>query len=122
MSDQQQAADANMDAANLYREEMITDRKVGTIRRLTPVTPEGEVDSTRPVSFIGQAQLMTAAGPLPISFEIEAQTLAEAVQNYGEATKAAYERAVKELQEMRRQAAGSIVVPGAGAGSKIQMP
>lgn len=126
MTDQQQAADANMDATNLYREDVITDRKVGTIRRLTPITPEGEVDNARPVRYIGQAQLMTAAGPFPLSFDIDASTLAEAVKNYGEAAKAGYERAVQELQEMRRQAASSIVVPGSGAApggaGKIQMP
>ena len=29
--------DPKMDAASLYREEIITDRKVGTIRMLTPL-------------------------------------------------------------------------------------
>ena len=34
-----------MDAANLYREEMITDRKMGVIHVLTPVTAQGEKDT-----------------------------------------------------------------------------
>src|ERR1044071_4071978 len=50
--------DPQMDAAALYREEMFTDRKVGAIRRLTPVTSSGAPDSTRPVLFIGQAEIM----------------------------------------------------------------
>jgi hypothetical protein len=41
--------DPQMDAASLYREELITDRKVGAIRKLTPVTSDGAVDPARPV-------------------------------------------------------------------------
>jgi hypothetical protein len=124
-------ADAAMDAASLYREEIYTDRKVGTLRVLLPVTPAGAPDASRPTVFQGEAQLMTNMGPLPISFDIEAKDLAEAVENYGEATKAGVERAMRELQEMRRQASSSLVIPQAGAGlppgglpggGKIQLP
>ncbi len=124
--------DAAMDAASLYREEIYTDRKVGTLRVLVPVTPAGVPDAARPTIFQGEAQLMTNMGPLPISFDIEAKDLAEAVANYAEATKGGVERAMRELQEMRRQASSSIVIPQAGAaglppaglggGGKIQLP
>ena len=66
----------------LYREEMFTDRKVGAIRRLTPVTADGAPDTTRPVLFVGQAEIMTNMGPVPLSFEIEGKTLAEAVAGF----------------------------------------
>lgn len=33
-----------MDAANLFREEIYTDRKIGVIRCLVPVTADGKVD------------------------------------------------------------------------------
>jgi len=124
-------ADAAMDAASLYREEIYTDRKVGTLRVLTPVTPSGAPDASRPTVFQGEAQLMTNVGPLPISFDIAAKDLAEAVENYAEATKSGVERAMRELQEMRRQASSSLVIPQAGAGlppgglgggGKIQLP
>ena len=125
-------ADATMDAASLYREEIYTDRKVGTLRVLVPVMPDGAPDAARPTVFQGEAQLMTNMGPLPISFDIEAKDLAEAVANYAEATKSGVERAMRELQEMRRQASSSIVIPQAGAaglppgglggGGKIQLP
>ncbi len=108
--------EANMDSASLYREEIITDRKVGTIRMLTPLTSAGGTDAKRPVLYMGEAQIMTGAGPLPISFEIEAKTLAAAVDRFGPAAKEAIERTVRDLQEMRRQAASSIVVPGGGMG------
>ena len=44
---------ADMDAANLYTEEIVTDRKMGTIHVLTPITPEGAKDPTRAPSFTG---------------------------------------------------------------------
>lgn len=103
-----------MDAAALYREEMFTDRKVGAIRRLTPVTSDGSVDASRPVLFIGQAEIMTNMGPVPINFEIEAQTLEQAVAGFASAAAAGIERTVQQIQEMRRQAASQLVVPQGG--------
>jgi hypothetical protein len=126
------ATETSMDASSLYREEIITDRKVGTIRMLTPLTGAGAVDASRPVIYMGEAQIMTQAGPLPITFDIEAATLKDAVDKFGPAAKEAVERTVRELQELRRQAASSIVVPqggmgglgggGMGGGGKIQLP
>jgi hypothetical protein len=119
----QGAPDSRMDATALYREDIVTDRKVGTIRRMTPLKIDGSDDAARPTLYVGEAQIMTNAGPLPINFEIEAATLAEAVEKFGAAAKEAVERTVRELQELRRQQASSIVVPGMGGpGSKIQMP
>jgi len=121
--------EAKMDSASLYREEIITDRKVGTIRMMTPLKSDGTADTARPVIYMGEAQIMTQAGPLPINFDIEAKTLLEAVDKFGPSAKEAIERTVRELQEMRRQAASSIVVPqgpisglGGGGGGKIQLP
>lgn len=105
-------AEAQMDAANLFKEEIYTDRKIGVIRALVPVTATGERDSSRKVIYTGEAQIMTQVGALPISFEIDAADLAEAVANYREAAKAGVEKTMKELQELRRQQASKIVVPG----------
>jgi hypothetical protein len=103
-----------MDASALYREEIFTDRRVGTIHQLTPVHPDGTADLARRMVFVGEAQLLTSAGPLPISFEIEAQTLQEAVAGYAAAAREGFERAVQDLQELRRQASSSIVLPDRG--------
>ena len=59
-----------MDAANLFREEIYTDRKIGVIRCLVPVTADGKVDESRKVIYTGEAQIMTQMGALPISFEV----------------------------------------------------
>jgi hypothetical protein len=106
-----------MDAANLYREEIFTDRKVGTIRQLTPVKTDGSPDSARKTIFIGEAQLMTTVGALPLNFEIDAPSLTEAVAKYGPAVKQAFEQAMQEIQELRRQQSSSIVIPERGAGN-----
>ncbi len=114
-----------MDAANVYREDVYTDRKVGTIRCMTPVKADGSPDAARDMLFVGEAQIMTPMGALPVSFEIDGKSLAEAIENYSEAAKEGIERTVKEIQEMRRQSASSLVLPGAGGGGgggKIQMP
>jgi hypothetical protein len=110
------AVEAKMDGASLYREEVYTDRSAGTIRTLIPVTRDGGPDHTRATIYVGEAQILTNMGPLPISFEIPAATLGEAVQKYGEAAKEGVERAMRELQELRRQASSSILVPGASPG------
>jgi hypothetical protein len=83
---------------------------------LTPVKKDGAADTSRAVVYIGEAQLMTNVGTLPINFELEAQTLDEAVAGFADAAKEAVERTMKDLQEMRRQAASSIVVPQGGMG------
>lgn len=129
---QKAESEAKMDPASLYREEIITDRKVGTLRVLTPLTSDGSTDAKRPVLYTGEAQIMTGAGPLPISFEVDAKSLSEAVEKFGAAAKEAIERTVRDLQELRRQASSSIVVPqggmggigpgGLGGGGKIQIP
>lgn len=128
----ERAADAKMDATALYREDVYTDRKVGTIRALTPVRSDGSPDTGRKTIYAGEAQIMTNAGPLPINFEIEAASLEEAAGKFAGAAKEAVERTMRELQELRRQAASSIVVPQGGmgglgpggvpGGGKIQIP
>ena len=105
-----------MDTANLYREEVFTDNAVGTLRRLVPVTADGEVDNSRATQYVGSTQVLTNAGPLPLSFEIEASTLTEAAAAFGDAAKDAFEKTMEELREMQRQQASSIVVPGSGGG------
>ena len=132
-SPEERGSEAKMDADNLYREEIVTDRKVGTLRMMTPIKSDGSADTSRPTLYIGEAQIMTQAGPLPINFEIEGKNLAEVVANFGDAAKEGVERTVRELQELRRQQQSSIVVPGAGGmggmggmggigGGKLQLP
>ena len=121
MSQMDNSPEINMDATAISREEVFTDSRVGTIRKMTPVTLDGETDSSRPVQFVGSTQIMTPGGALPLSFEIETETLEGAVAGFGDAAKLAVERTMEELKEMQRQQASSIVVPGRN-NSQIQMP
>lgn len=113
-----------MDAASVYREDVYTDRKVGTIRALTPVKSDGAPDAGRQPVYVGEAQILTPMGAIPVTFEIEAASLDEAIKNYAAAAKEGVERTVREIQEMRREAASSIVIPQGGlpGGGKIQIP
>ena len=116
MNNPETSNEIRMDPANLYLEEVFTDNAVGTLRRLTPVTATGDTDATRSTQFIGATQVLTTAGPLPLSFEIDGASLAEAAANFGDAAKAAFEKTMDELKEMQRKQASSIIVPGAGRG------
>jgi len=115
MSSVNETRQASMDVAQMYREDTFTDRRVGTIRRLTPVTAEGLPDETRALLFVGQAQVMTPMGAVPISFDLEAATLDVAIAKFGDAADLAVQQTMRELQEMRREQASSLVIPdGAG--------
>ena len=108
--------DIQIDRAGLYREDIFTDRKAGTIRRLVPVTVDGNTDSARPVLYSGQTQLLTPTGVLPLGFEIEASSLEDAISKFPAAVKDALEQAIEEAREYRREAASRIVVPDVGGG------
>jgi hypothetical protein len=132
MASQPELPEIKLDSQNLYREELFTDRRAGTIRRLTPVTVNGDADGSRPTLFSGQTQLLTPAGVLPLVFEIEAANLDEALKKFPDAVKVALDEAIEEAREMRREQASRIVVPdvaGAGigpapgaGGGKIKFP
>jgi hypothetical protein len=130
MAQQPADADIAMDGGNLYHEETFTDRRVGSLQRLTPVTASGERDESRPILFVGQTQVLTPAGALPLSFEVDAGTLDEAVAKFGQHAQEALAGTMRRLEEMRRDAASSLIVPGGGGpggpggprGGGIQLP
>ena len=130
MAAQNDLPEVQLDLQALYREDVFTDRRAGSIRRLTPVTADGAVDPTRPVLFSGQTQLLTPAGVLPLGFEIEAATLEEALKKFPDGVQVALEQAIDVARELRREAASRIVVPEVGAagpgpasgGGKIKFP
>ncbi len=125
MATKPEQQELKVDPDSLYMEEIFTDRRIGTIRRLTPVKDDGQRDTARAVLYMGETQVLTPAGALPIGFEIGAGSLGEAAEKFGPLAKEAIEKTVKELQELRRQAAPQGGLPpagGMGPGGKIQMP
>lgn len=128
--DQSTTQKTTMSTEELYREESFTDRRVGTIKRLTPVTPEGEPDSSRATIYSGETQIMLGNNPLPIHFDINAESLGEAADKFADEAHKAADNTIKRLKEMQREMASKIVVPGQGSmpsggipgGGNIQLP
>lgn len=100
-----------VDAANLYKEENFTDLKVGNIRRLTPIKPDGSDDETRKAVYSATTNIMTPSGALPISGEIEATTLEEAVKKFPAAIDAAIKKLQEDMIRMQQEQASKIVTP-----------
>lgn len=118
-----------VDRANLYREEVITDLRAATLRRLMPIREDGSPDDSRPALFLAETQLLTQGGMLPVQARLEADSLAEAIEKFPEAINEAVERMVEEARELQRREASRIVVPTpdltgggpGGPGGKIQL-
>jgi hypothetical protein len=118
----QQLPEIKIDETSLVKEDVYSDQKVGSVRVLTPVNLDGEIDSSRNVTYFGQTQVMTPGGALPLNFELKADSLAGAFAAFGDAAKENMEQTMKEIQEYQREQASKIVVPGQNPGSQIQMP
>ena len=110
------AREIGVDTENLYLEEVFTDLGAGTIRRLTPVKTDGSADLGRDILFMGQAQVMSAMGPLPLQFELAGPDLESAIESFPVAAEEAVKKMVEEIKELQCQQASQIVVPGAGGG------
>ena len=109
----------SVDANNLYREESYTDLKVASLKRLVPIKPSGEPDSSREARWIAQTQLMSQVGPVPVSCLIDAKSLEEAIAKFPEAVGRAVDEMIEEARELQRNEASRIVVPDAASMRKI---
>jgi len=101
-----------IDTTNLFREESITDTQSANIKLLIPITLDGNEDSSRERQFIGDTTLMTQMGPIPVQFPIPAKNLQEAFTMFPEGVQGAVEKLQERAQEMAREEASRIVVPG----------
>ncbi len=117
-----QLSEIKLDDKSLYREEVFTDLRVGSLKQLTPVTSDGSRDIGRPMTYVGETQLMSQMGPLPVQAAIEADNLQEALDRFPAAIQRAVEVMISEVQELQRKEMSRIVVPGAEATSKIIGP
>ena len=103
---QEQKVDFTVNTDELYREENITDLKVASIRKMTPVKPDGSVDESRTPQFFGYSQLVSPQGPIPIQAPLPANNLQEAIDIFPDTMQKApnemLEKA-KQLQEQQKQ-------------------
>jgi hypothetical protein len=104
-------SELKIDPENLYREEIYTDLRIATIRRLVPIKADGSPDESRQTLFTGQTNLMSQAGPLPVECPIDAKDLTEATAKFPAAIQKAVEQLMEEAKEIRRREASRIVVP-----------
>jgi hypothetical protein len=63
------------------------------------------------VLYVGETQILTPGGLLPLAFEIPATSLADAVETFAAGANEAIERTRQEIEQLRREAASSIIVP-----------
>ena len=103
VEDTKKDVDFRIDRSNLYREESFTDLKVGTIKRLNPVKADGSEDKTRKKIFVGNTNVMTPQGPIPIQGMIQAKELQQAIKKFPEVMEAAMDRLIEEAKKYQEQ-------------------
>jgi hypothetical protein len=111
MSEENTLENVKIDGSNLWKEEHITDLKVGNIRKLTPIKLDGSEDDARTATYSATTNIMTPNGALPISGEIEATNLADAVEKFPVAINAAVKKLQEEMIRMQQEQANKIVTP-----------
>ena len=112
MTDEQpDSLEFTIDRSNLYLEESFTDLKAGTIKRLTPVRPDGSQDNTRKTVFVGHTSILTPNGPLPIQNVIAAKELQQAIKKFPEAMHEAMEHLMEEVKKYQEQEQSQIQKP-----------
>ena len=111
--------DFNPDTTRLYREESFTDLKVASIKVMIPVNLDGSDDKSRTPIYIGNTQLMSPDGPLPLQAPLEAGSLEEALEVFPEAMRQALADVVEKIKEMQLEqqrkemsANSGIIIPG----------
>ena len=90
--------DFSFDKKNLYKEEAFSDRKVGVIRKLTPVNPDGTEDTTRQTDFFGHLQIMSPEGPVPIQAHLKAKNLEEAADLFPKVMERTFNEMVEQIK------------------------
>jgi hypothetical protein len=104
--------DFSLDRSNLFLEETFTDLKVGTLKRFTPVLPDGSVDKSRRTVFLGQTSIHTPHGPLPLQNIIVAKDLAQAFKRFPGAMDEAMQQLIEEAAKAEpEQASPTIQTP-----------
>ncbi|MDF7807507.1 hypothetical protein P4E94_08665 [Pontiellaceae bacterium B12219] len=118
MAEQQSLDNMQIDGSNLWKEENFTDLQVGSIRKLSPIKIDGSDDDSRKASWSATTNIMTPSGALPISGDIEAETLEEAVNKFPEAIQEAIKKLQDDMIRMQQEQANRIVTPDELRGGK----
>lgn len=98
-----------LDRNNLFQEETFTDVRNGSVKRFTPIRPDGTPDKSRKTIYLGQTSLYTPEGPLPLQNVIAAKDLAQAFKRFPEAMEEAVQRLMEEAKKMKDEKASPII-------------
>jgi len=101
--------DFKLDRNNLFQEETFTDVRNGSVKRFTPVRPDGTPDKSRKTIYLGQTSLYTPEGPLPLQNVIAAKDLSQAFKRFPEAMEEAVQRLMEEAKKMKDEKASPII-------------
>lgn len=101
--------DFKLDRNNLFQEETFTDIRSGSVKRFTPIRPDGTPDKSRNTIYVGQTSLYTPDGPLPIQNVIAAKDLAQAFKRFPDAMEQAVQRLVEEARKMKDEKPSPII-------------
>jgi hypothetical protein len=118
MTDPNPQLDFTFNTRNLYREESVTDLKVGSIRCFTPIKADGTKDETREAMFVGHTQLMSPQGMVPLQAPIKAVQLEEAMKKFPEAM----QQAMEEMMERAKRIQDEQGLAGQQDDSRIILP
>lgn len=109
VEDNQEPVEFKLDRSNLYQEETFTDLRVGSVKRFTPVKPDGSPDKSRQTVFVGQANVHTPHGPLPVQGMIRAKELPQAFKRFPEAMEEAVRQLIEEAQKMSEEKQSPVI-------------
>lgn len=102
-------AEFPIDRSGLYLEEVFTDIQNGAVKRYTPVKPDGSVDKSRAVLYVGQTLIASEQGSFPLRAEIRAKDLAQAFKRYPETMALALRNLIAEAQRASAQPQSPII-------------
>ena len=102
-ADNSDQIDFTFNPENLCREESVTDLKIGSIRCLMPINPDGTKDESRQTIFVGHTQLNSPQGLVPLQTALEATTLELAIKEFPGAMKKALEEMMERAKQMQAQ-------------------
>lgn len=100
---QEQKIDFKVKTDSLFREEIITDLNIATIRKMVPVKTDGSDDTSRTEQFFGQTQLMSPQGPVPLHAVLPGNNLEEAIASFESAMTVSFNQMVERMKKAQEE-------------------
>lgn len=118
MSEKNEIENIKFNKDNLWKEENYTDLEVGAIKKLIPIKVDGTKDDQRLPTFTATTNIMTPSGALPLTGQIEAENIEEAIDKFPDAINEALKKLQDDMMKMQQEQANKIVTPDDLRGGK----